>query len=118
MPKYLKCVEGRVKKEEGKIEIPSNEHVAAAGEEIEEFISQEIIRAFKACGVDVNIAGDRPLSFAHELENKKIRIDNLMFPTEPFKDGLYFYKNNKFVTFVFVPREEGIDAVNDFGDRL
>ena len=118
MAKYLRCVNGRIIKKEGKIEIPSNEHIAAPGEDVEEFITQQVIAAFKMCGVDVTIAGDRPVSFQHELTNKKIRVDNLMFPTDPLKDGLYFYKDNKFTAFVFIPREEGVDAVNDFGDRL
>ena len=116
MSKYLRCVEGRVVKEPGKIEIPSNPHVAAPGEDIESFISEEIVTAFKACGVDITTKD--PFEFARSIKLNGVRIDNLCFANAPLKDGLYFYKNGRLKAFVFIPREEAVDMVNYFGDRL
>jgi hypothetical protein len=85
---------------------------------MEQIISEQIVSALADMGVDVNILLKDVALFGRELKEKKIRFENLMFPLEPSKSGIYFYKNNVFCKFVFIPRSEGMDITNFFGDHL
>jgi len=87
-------------------------------QELEELITSQIIETLDALGVDVRIAGDKPKEFEKSIKDAGVRWENLFFPLEPEKSGLYFYKCNILAKFIHIPRTEGVDACNFMGDRL
>ena len=84
--------------------------------DLENYISDKIVEALAELGV--NIQTDDPRIFEASLKENKIRWDNLMYPEEPAKSGLYFYRGELLAKFVHIPRTEGIDMTNFMGDRI
>ncbi len=113
--KFINCVGDKIEIPHGKeLAIPSNEKIG--DEDIETFITEEIVKALKLCGADMETKD--PRKFNESLKRNRINIQNLMFPKDPLKDGLYFYKGKLLVKFVFIPRKEGIDVTNYFGSTI
>jgi len=83
---------------------------------LEEFIADKIVEALAELGV--NIQTSDPHIFEASLKENKIHWENLMFPLEPAKSGLYFYRGSLLAKFVHIPRTEGIDMTNFMGDRI
>ena len=84
--------------------------------DLEEIISNKIVETLAELGV--NIQTSDPHIFQASLKENKIRWENLMFPLEPAKSGLYFYRGALLAKFVHIPRTEGIDMTNFMGDRI
>ena len=80
-------------------------------EDIDKFTAEAIVAQFAKLGLDCRT--NDPIAFGRSMIAKKIRVENLMFPTEPKKDGLYFYRSEILVGFVHIPRDEGVSMVHD-----
>ena len=83
---------------------------------LEQVIADKIVEALAELGVNVNTSD--PRVFADSLKEHKVRWDNLMYPEEPAKSGLYFYRGELLAKFVHIPRSEGIDMTNFMGGGL
>jgi hypothetical protein len=88
--------------------IEKNEKLHA---DISKFVADAIVAKLAQLGVDT--ITNSPEVFTKSIIDKQIRMDNLMFPDTPKKDGIYFTKNGLFVGFIHVPREEGISMIPD-----
>ena len=83
---------------------------------LEQVIADKIVEALAELGVNVNT--NDPRVFADSLKECKVRWENLMYPEEPAKSGLYFYRGELLAKFVYIPRTEGIDMTNFMGEGL
>jgi hypothetical protein len=84
--------------------------------ELENVIAEKIVNALTELGVDTQT--NDPKVFEKSLKARKIHWENLMYPEEPEKSGLYFYRGEMLVRFVHIPRTEGIDMTNFMGDHI
>jgi hypothetical protein len=85
-------------------------------QELEKIIAEKIVEALAELGVDTQT--NDPKVFERSLKESGVRWDNLMYPEEPAKSGLYFYRGALLAKFVHIPRTEGIDMTNFMGDSL
>jgi hypothetical protein len=83
---------------------------------LENVIADKIVVVLAELGVDVRT--NDPKVFEQSLKDSKVRWENLMYPEEPAKSGLYFYRGTLLAKFVHIPRTEGIDMTNFMGDRI
>jgi hypothetical protein len=83
---------------------------------LENIIADKIVEALAELGVNVHT--NDPRVFQDSLKGQKVRWENLMYPEEPAKSGLYFYRGELLAKFVHIPRTEGIDMTNFMGEGL
>jgi hypothetical protein len=79
--------------------------------DVAKFVTEALVAKFAELGLDTQTAD--PAAFGRSMIDKGVRFENFMHPTEPKKDGIYFYKNNIYAGFVHIPREEGVSMIPD-----
>jgi len=77
--------------------------------DVDKFVTEALVAMFAKLGLDTYT--NDPATFGKSMIANNIRMDNLMYPDEPQKDGIYFYKGKLLVGFVHVPRENGISMI-------